>query len=101
MSAFKKDERTYKLNHEVLPYEIERSLPFPIIDKIYSFLRPKYSQTPRRIKIERYQIELNHKMTIYKELLLEKQRRRLEKERERQALVDQLDKIIHTLEKLL
>jgi hypothetical protein len=101
MSVVKKDEPVYKLNHEVLPYEIEKSLPFPIIDKIYSFLRPRYAQTQTRIKIERCQIELNHKISYYRELLIEKKRRKMEKEKKRQELIDQLDKMIHTLEKLL
>jgi hypothetical protein len=59
---------TYILTHEVLPYEIEFELPTPVILNIYSYVTPKYMQTPRRMKIERMSIELNHKMTTLNEL---------------------------------
>ena len=50
---------TYKLNHEVLPYEMERTLPLNAIDSIYSYLRKK-PRTPYDISAERKLIELNH-----------------------------------------
>jgi hypothetical protein len=95
---------TYKLNHEVLPYEIERGLPYAVIDSIYSFLRPRFSQTPKKIKIERMKIEFNHKLSTYKELLLEKKRRlllRQKQEEERKNLVGKIDGLIKVLEKSL
>ncbi len=97
-------ERAYKLNHEVLPYEIERGLPYAVIDSIYSFLRPRYSQTERRIKMERMKIEYNHKASIYKELLLEKKRRlllRQKEEEQRKKLVEKIEGLIKVLEKSL
>ncbi len=101
MSRINEKERTYKLNHEALPYNIELSLPLNVIDSIYSFLRPRYSQTPLRIKMERHQIELNHKITRLNELLELRRKRRIEKEKKRQDLIQHLDKIIASLEKLL
>ncbi len=74
------NKKTYKLNHEVLPYEIEKTLPYNVIDNIYSFLRPRYSHTPNKIKIERMKVEYNHKVARYNELLLEKKRRLLRRQ---------------------
>ena len=97
MSAANK--HLYKLNHEVLPYEIERGLPYAVIDSIYSFLRPRFSQTPQKIKIERMKIEFNHKLSTYKELLLEKKGRLLLRQRQRKNLVEKIDGLIKVLEK--
>jgi hypothetical protein len=75
--------QAYKLNHEVLPYEIEKKLPYPVIDNIYSFLRLPYLQTSKTVKMERIIIEYNHKVIRYKELLLEKKRRNFIKQGEK------------------
>jgi hypothetical protein len=95
------DKKLYKLNHEVLPRDIEKSLPLTVINNIYSFLLPRYCQTPRAMKIERMQLEYNDKVMRYKELMLEKKRRELEKAKKQRLLVKEFDKIIQTLEKLL
>ena len=75
--------RLYTPCHEVLPYNLEFKLPDPVIDKIYSFLRPKYIQdNMNRVKIERINTELNHKYTRYYELKIMKEKRKLLKKKE-------------------
>ena len=96
-------KRNYNLTHEVLPYEIEMELPVSVTLSIYSYLTPKYMQTPIKAKIERMSIELNHKMTIMRELIIEKKRRELIKhmrEEERKKLVEKIDGLIKILEKI-
>jgi hypothetical protein len=92
---------TYNLKHEVLPYEIERSLPYPAIDSIYSFLRPKVKNIALQAKKERYEIEINHRISALKEKLYERKVRREKKEQARKDLVASLDRIICALEKSL
>jgi hypothetical protein len=92
---------TYNLKHESLPYEIERSLPYPVIDSIYSFLRPKVKNTALQSKKERYEIEINHRISALKEKLYERKVRREKKEKARKDLIASLDRIIGALERSL
>jgi hypothetical protein len=91
-------DRMYKLSHNVLPYEIELKLPANVIDNIYSFLRPKYMQTPQRITIERRKIHLNHLSTAYYQLKLKKIKRDYAKRKQEEnkkkllELLSQLEK---------
>jgi hypothetical protein len=86
----------YKLSHAVLPYDLERSLPEPVIDNIYSFLRPA-----RTARIERLKIRMNHMLSARHELLWKKKQRQDERRKHKEAVIAQLDKIIQTLEKLV
>lgn len=88
-------KRVYGFSHEVLPYEIELKLPQHITANIYSFLRK--NQSPRHAKIERLSIQINHNVTTLKERLEERRRRRIEKERKRQACLETLNKIEKSL----
>jgi hypothetical protein len=92
---------TYTLKHESLPYDIERSLPYAIIDSIYSFLRPKVKNTAIQAKKERYEIEINHRISALKEKLYERNVRREKKEKARKDLMASLDRIIGALERQL
>lgn len=96
-------KRNYNLPHEVLPYEIEIELPINVILSIYSYLTPKYMQQPKKEKLERMSIELNHKMTAMKELIMEKKRRQLIRERQEQRRKELMQALnnIETAVKLL
>ncbi len=94
-------KRSYEMHHEVLPYEIELELPMPIITNIYSFLTPKYMQTPTRIKIKQRSIDINHRITKLNELLILKKERKLQRIQQRKELIENLTKIIDALEKSL
>lgn len=97
-------KRKYNLTHEVLPYEIEIELPVNVTLSIYSYLTPKYMQTPTKAKIERMAVELNHKITTMNELIAIKKHRELIKEKQAQdkkELLEKIDRIIKTLEKSL
>jgi hypothetical protein len=87
----------YKLPHETLPYELERSLPLAVIDNIYSFLRPAYT-TKKGTRVLRLEMELNHKISGYYELLEKRKKAKAEKDAQRKKLVESLDKIISGLE---
>ena len=92
----------YKLSHEVLPYDLELSLPENIVDNIYSFLRRR--KDPKFIKQERLTMYLNHKITAFQKLQQEKLRRLLERKKQnelRTKIVDTLDKLTKILESQL
>lgn len=92
-------ERTYDHPHEMLPYDIERTLPPSVVDHIYRFLIP--------VRLARYNYltrEINDKVCTYRMLLEEKRLRLLERKKQqeqRQRTVDALARIIETLEKSL
>ncbi len=90
-------KRAYQLNHEVLPYNIELKLPFNVIDNIYSYLRPKYQQRPRNVKIERLAISINHRMTTLNEIMEIRRKKR----EARKKCIEQLTKIETILESIL
>jgi hypothetical protein len=90
----------YKLPHEVMPYELERSLPMAVVDRIYSYLRPKPA-TKNATRILRLEMDLNHKISAMNELLARRQKVREEKEERRKKLVASLENIINSLESSL
>lgn len=82
----------YRLPHEVLPYDLERSLPIPVVCNIYSFLRRKQTESANRI--EYLTISINHKLTARQELIEARRKQKY-------AVVAQLEKIIATLEAIV
>ena len=90
---------TYRLAHEVLPYEMERSLPIPVVCNIYSFLRKKQTESAKRI--EYLKISINHKLSVRHELLQTRKALREARLKQKEALIAQLEKIIATLEVLV
>jgi L-lactate utilization protein LutB len=93
------DYPVYKLPHAVLPYEVERSLPIPVVCNIYSYLRRNQSKTAA--KIEFLQITINHKITARYELIKRRKELREAKKAHREAVIKQLDAIIKTLEAIV
>ena len=97
--------RMYTPQYATLPYDLELKLPDQVIDNIYSFLRPRYIQKDaRKMKIDRMQMYLNHKYTLYMQLKYEKLRRvqvRKSDQERRQKLIDALTAIETALKKLL
>jgi hypothetical protein len=88
-------QRLYTPSHEVLPYELELKLPQHVTANIYSFLRK--NQSPRHAKIERLSIQINHNVTTLKERIEERRKRRVAKERKRQACLEVLNKLERSL----
>jgi hypothetical protein len=88
-------KRMYTPSHEVLPYELELKLPQHVSANIYSFLRK--NQSGRHAKIERLSIQINHNVTTLKEKIEERRRKRVEKERKRQACLETLNKLEKSL----
>jgi hypothetical protein len=93
------DYPVYKLSHEVLPYDLERSLPIPVVCNIYSFLRRNQRKTAEKIEI--LQITINHKITARYELIKHRKEMREAKKAHREAVVKQLDAIIRSLEAIV
>ncbi len=93
------DYPVYKLPHEVLPYDLERSLPIPVVCNIYSYLRKNQSKSAA--KIEFLEISINHKITARYELLKRRKELRAARVAKREAIVKQLESIIAALERLL
>ena len=89
----------YKLPHEVLPYDIERSLPIDTVCVIYSFLRQNQSNTAA--KKERLEISINHKLSAGHELLQKRKELCEAKLKQQQQFIAQLEKIIRSLEKMV
>ncbi len=89
------------MKYEALPYEIEFELPINVTMLIYSYVTPKYMQTPNKNKILRMNIELNHKISTMKELITLKERRKLAKKKRNEQLRESINNIIVALEKLV
>jgi hypothetical protein len=85
--------RIYALNHEGLPYTLERSLPFNVIDNIYSFLRPDYAQKHEYVQIERYEVEINHNISEYSELLQALKRNNEKRKKHQEEFATKLNEI--------
>ena len=92
-------KRVYKINHEVLPYEIELNLPHNVINNIYSFLRKNNST--RSVKIEMLSISINHKIIALREKLEQRKKIRLHNKLKKQQFLDILNDIENKLIKLL
>jgi hypothetical protein len=88
-----------KLPHEVLPFEIEKKLPYEVIDNIYSFLRR--NQSKKHAQIERLQISINHKYARLKELIEIRKKRRIEKEQKRKTILETLNTLEIILKRML
>jgi hypothetical protein len=92
----------HKLPHEVLPPEVEDTLPENVLETIYSFLRR--SKRPAEIRIQQTALRINLKVRTANRLRHEMLRRRLAKlkqEQRRRALIKTLDNMVEMLEKAI
>lgn len=92
----------YKLPHEVLPPEVEDTLPENVLENIYSFLRR--SKRPAEIRIQQTALRINLKVRTANRLRKEMIRRRiarLKEEQRRRALMKTLDTMVEMLERVI